>query len=110
VRVTIKSGSGSYGNTCSYGRYSYTLSNRMTFDNVEVKWNGTIPKGDGKLDATGLPHPHERGATYLPRNWSSMTRTTARILMRTLIHRAYQAWRPILIASLCRSKIPAPAI
>ncbi|HEX4160650.1 MAG TPA: hypothetical protein VHY79_19440 [Rhizomicrobium sp.] len=63
VQVTIVSGTGKYGNTCSYGPYSYTLGNQIAFDNVKVQWNGKIPKGDGKLVTTGLPaHAHGHGS------------------------------------------------
>jgi hypothetical protein len=61
--VEIISGSGKYGNTCSYGRYGYTLGNEMAFDNLKVKWNGKIPTGNGKVVTTGLsPHNHLRGS------------------------------------------------
>lgn len=54
VTVVIVSGTGQYGNTCSYGQYGYTLGNEMAFDNLKVKWNGKIPTGNGKLVTTGL--------------------------------------------------------
>jgi hypothetical protein len=63
--VEIISGSGKYGNTCSYGRYGYTLGNEMAFDNLKVKWNGKIPKGHGKLITTGLGN-HEHGRAHSP--------------------------------------------
>jgi len=57
--VEIISGTGKYGNTCTYGRYSYTLGNQMAFDNLKVKWNGQIPKFSGKFITTGLAiHEH----------------------------------------------------
>jgi hypothetical protein len=57
VVVEIVSGSGKYGNTCSYGPYSYTLGNQMAFDNLKVTWNGKIPKGNGKpAKMAFLPH------------------------------------------------------
>ena len=63
VAVEIISGSGKYGNTCSYGPYGYTLGNEMAFDNLKVKWNGKIPKSNGKMIATGLPiHNQAHGA------------------------------------------------
>jgi hypothetical protein len=57
-QVTIISGSGKYGNTCSYGQYGYTLGNQMAFDNMKVKWNGAIPKSGGKL----ATHAHGHAA------------------------------------------------
>lgn len=59
VAVEIVSGTGKYGNTCSYGPYGYTLGNEMAFDNLKVVWNGKIPKGGGKAITKGLaPHGH----------------------------------------------------
>jgi hypothetical protein len=43
--VTIVSGSGKYGNTCTYGPYGYTTGQQMAFDNLKVRWNGKIPQG-----------------------------------------------------------------
>ena len=43
--VKIVSGTGGYGNTCTYGRYGYTTGNQMAFDNLKVVWNGKIPQG-----------------------------------------------------------------
>lgn len=60
VAVEIVSGTGKYGNTCTYGPYGYTLGNEMAFDNLKVTWNGKIPKGDGKTVMKGLaPHLHD---------------------------------------------------
>jgi hypothetical protein len=57
--VEIVSGTGKYGNTCTYGRYGYTLGNEMAFDNLKVVWNGTIPKASGKFITKGLAtHNH----------------------------------------------------
>jgi hypothetical protein len=59
--VEIVSGSGKYGNTCTYGRYGYTLGNNLAFDDLNVQWNGKIPKSDGKFITTGLAnHAHGR--------------------------------------------------
>jgi hypothetical protein len=59
--LEVISGTGKYGNTCSYGRYGYTLGNEMAFDNLKLQWNGKIPTGHGKMITTGLPvHEHGR--------------------------------------------------
>jgi hypothetical protein len=59
--LEIVSGTGKYGNTCTYGSDGYTLGNEMAFDNLKVKWNGKIPTGHGKLVTTGLAvHDHGR--------------------------------------------------
>jgi hypothetical protein len=42
--VEIISGTGAYGNTCTYGPYGYTTGNQMAFDNLKVVWNGKIPQ------------------------------------------------------------------
>jgi hypothetical protein len=62
--VLIVSASGSYGNTCSYGRNTYTTGNQMAFDNLKVTWNGKIPHGHGgKPVMTGLlAQLHHHGA------------------------------------------------
>jgi hypothetical protein len=62
--VLIVSGSGSYGNTCSYGTNTYTTGNQMAFDDLKVTWNGTIPHGHGgKPVTTGLlAQFHRHGA------------------------------------------------
>lgn len=53
--VTVFVGAGSYGNTCTYGRYSYTTGYQFAFDNLKVRWSGSIPRGDtGKLFTKGL--------------------------------------------------------
>ena len=54
MAVEIISGSGKYGNTCSYGPYGYTTGNEMALDNMKVVWNGKIPKGSHALVTTGL--------------------------------------------------------
>ena len=67
VAVEIISGKGKYGNTCSYGPYGYTTGNEMAFDNLKVKWNGKIPKGNGQLVTTGLAtHGHGHAHVAAP--------------------------------------------
>jgi hypothetical protein len=56
VQVLIQSGTGQYGNTCTYGPYGYTTGNQMAFDKLKVTWNGAIPKGE-KGSANGS-HSH----------------------------------------------------
>jgi hypothetical protein len=52
--VEVVSGTGKYGNNCSYGRYGYTTGNEMAFDNLKVQWNGQIPKKHGPFITKGL--------------------------------------------------------
>jgi hypothetical protein len=60
--VLIVSGSGKYGNTCTYGPYGYTLGNEMAFDNLKVTWNGKIPTSKSKAVNVGFaPHAHGHG-------------------------------------------------
>jgi len=57
--VTISAGTGSYGNTCSYG-YRTTGTN-LALDNLKVVWNGKIPPASaGKVSMTPglLAHAH----------------------------------------------------
>ncbi len=57
--VEIVSGSGKYGNTCTYGAYGYTTGNELAFDNLRVKWNGQMPRGGGRPITKGLDvHAH----------------------------------------------------
>ncbi|HEX3667276.1 MAG TPA: hypothetical protein VHU23_18790 [Rhizomicrobium sp.] len=59
--VEIVSGSGQYGNTCTYGPYGYTTGNEMAFDNMKVKWNGKIPKGNNSSVSPGhQSHNHSQ--------------------------------------------------
>jgi hypothetical protein len=64
VAVEIVSGSGKYGNTCTYGRYGYTTGNEMAFDNLKLIWNGKIPTDkNGRLVTKGLAtHDHGHAA------------------------------------------------
>jgi len=68
AQVTIVSGIGKYGNTCTYGPYGNTTGNQMAFDKLKVKWNGTIPQGhEGNPLAKQLaPHLHPRAAHAAP--------------------------------------------
>jgi hypothetical protein len=52
--VIIKSASGSYGNTCSYGKGHPTYGNQLAFDDLKVKWNGKVPHGAGQLPGRPL--------------------------------------------------------
>jgi hypothetical protein len=62
--VEIVSGTGQYGNTCTYGPYGYTTGNEMVFDNMKVTWNGNIPKDGGKaVDPASLSHAQSQSHT-----------------------------------------------
>jgi hypothetical protein len=72
VAVEIVSGTGQYGNTCTYGRYGYTLGNEMALDNLKLTWDGKAPKGGkGAPVTTGLHLPglgHGHGAHIVAAN------------------------------------------
>jgi hypothetical protein len=66
VALEIVSGTGKFGNTCSYGPYGYTTGNEMAFDNLKVKWNGKIPQGhEGKTITPGLFAHRHHHAPYV---------------------------------------------
>jgi hypothetical protein len=61
--VIIKSASGSYGNTCSYGQGHPTYGNQLAFDDLTIKWNGKVPHGAGDPPARPLlGSQHHHGA------------------------------------------------
>ena len=66
--LIIKSSTGAYGNTCSYGAGQYTTGNQLAFDDLTVKWSGGAPKGMGRQPAHPLlanQHHHITPAAHL---------------------------------------------
>src|SRR5215469_9390382 len=61
--LVIAAGTGSYGNTCSYGKG--TTGYQLAFDNLKVKWNGKIPTGHSNhkfIMPPGLANHHHTAA------------------------------------------------
>ncbi|HEX4158601.1 MAG TPA: hypothetical protein VHY79_09000 [Rhizomicrobium sp.] len=57
--VRITSGTGTYGNTCSYGAGHPTYGNELAFDDLKIKWNGAVPRGTGRAPGRPLvPNQH----------------------------------------------------
>jgi hypothetical protein len=60
--VRITSGTGTYGNTCSYGAGHPTYGNELAFDDLKIKWNGAVPHGTGRAPGRPLlPNQHGHG-------------------------------------------------
>lgn len=65
--VRITSGSGSIGNTCSYGSGQPTYGNELAFDDLKIKWNGGVPHGvGGAVRHPLLGHHQVAPAAHLP--------------------------------------------
>jgi hypothetical protein len=60
--IRIKSETGTYGNSCSYGA-NQTHGNQMAFDDMQVKWSGATPHKMGAQPARPLnANLHRAGA------------------------------------------------
>lgn len=69
VRIISGAQGGTYGNTCSYGQSQHTYGNELAFDDVQIKWNGGVPRGNGHALAhpllPGLHHGHDAPTAHL---------------------------------------------